>query len=45
VRDFVSIGDVFGYSWPIFNLADVWVSLGVLLILVYEFIEGGEKKV
>jgi len=42
--NFTILGKTF-YSWPIFNIADIAVSLGFLLILLgYKKIAGDEKK-
>lgn len=34
VIDYISI-TIFGYNWPIFNLADIFIVLGVLGLIVY----------
>lgn len=45
VRDFIDLGmEVASIQWPIFNIADICVSLGIGLILVYEFVQGGERR-
>lgn len=43
VIDYVSL-NFFGYSFPIFNLADVSIVVGVILMIVYMFKEERKDK-
>lgn len=43
VIDYVSL-NIFGYSFPIFNLADVFITLGVILMLIYFIKEDSSKE-
>jgi signal peptidase II len=43
VADFFSF-HAWGYYWYIFNVADIWIVLGVILIFLDSMLEGrGEK--
>lgn len=42
VRDFISV-NIFGYEFPIFNIADMAIVIGVV-ILLYETIKGEIKR-
>ena len=42
VRDFIDI-NIFGYNYPVFNIADIAIVLGVLILLVSTF-KGEIKK-
>ncbi len=42
VRDFIDI-NLFGYNYPVFNIADIAIVLGVLILLVSTF-KGELKK-
>ena len=36
VIDFISL-NIFGYNFPVFNLADIFIVGGVLLMIIYDF--------
>ena len=42
VVDFISL-HVKGFSWYIFNIADIFISLGVIILIILEFF--GKKKI
>ena len=43
VTDFIDI-KIFGYDYPIFNLADSFIVIGVILLVVYTWRYGDENK-
>ena len=43
VVDYISL-NFFGYSFPIFNLADIFITFGVLIMLFYSLFEESLKK-
>lgn len=43
VVDYVSIS-LFGYSFPIFNLADVLITIGVILMIICSILDDKRKK-
>lgn len=43
VADFFSF-HAWGYYWYIFNVADIWIVLGVVLIFLDSMLESGEEK-
>lgn len=44
VIDYISVS-LFGYSFPIFNLADVFITFGVVIIIFYLFRKDDEKEI
>lgn len=44
VRDFFDFY-IFGYNFPVFNIADMCLTIGVVLLLLDEFLKGVGKKV
>lgn len=43
VIDYISL-NLFGYSFPIFNLADVFITIGVILMLIFFIKEDSLKE-
>jgi signal peptidase II len=41
VIDFISV-KIFGYDYPIFNLADSFIVIGVIILLIYTY--KGDKR-
>ena len=44
VVDFISF-NIFGYMFPIFNVADILITVSVILILIDEIIKKGKKAI
>jgi lipoprotein signal peptidase len=45
VVDFIKVGLTPDLSWPIFNLADIYVTVGVLLLVLCFLTEEKRRKV
>lgn len=35
---------IFGYSFPIFNIADIMIVVGIFLLLIFSFVEGRDNN-
>ena len=38
VTDFIDIHLCAGYHWPAFNVADSAITVGIVIVLIYEFL-------
>ena len=43
VTDFIDL-NIFGYNYPIFNLADTFIVIGVILLMIYSWRYGNGNK-
>ena len=43
VVDFIKVNYPWGGSWPTFNVADALVFVGVAMLLVYSFVDRGDR--
>ncbi len=37
VRDFIDVSPLLSFTRPVFNLADIWITVGLFLLLYYEW--------
>lgn len=44
VRDFIDVQIPGVYSWPVFNIADVAIVMGVAVFVFWNLTDGGKKK-
>ncbi|MDX8360020.1 MULTISPECIES: signal peptidase II [Bacillaceae] len=44
VVDFINFTNIFSYDYPIFNIADAALVVGVILVIIHTLLDGREKE-